>query len=79
MVLDDPWVDILGDDLRNTGEGVKVQDAVEAYKWFSLCASGETDSKRRAGAESMRDEAGALMTQAQIAEAQRLARYWVRK
>jgi TPR repeat protein len=50
------------------GIGVS-QDYVLAHKWFNLAAS-------RDGDEQARDEVAALMTPAQITEAQRLAREW---
>jgi hypothetical protein len=53
-----------------TGLGVP-QDHVEAHKWFNLAtAAGD------AGAAKYRDLTSKLMTAAQIAEAQRLAREW---
>ena len=53
-----------------TGEGVP-KDYVEAHRWFNLAATrGHKDATRNI------DAAAKLMTPAQIAEAQRLAREW---
>jgi uncharacterized protein len=52
------------------GDGVP-QDYVLAYMWLNLSAAqGNKD------AAELRDKAAKLMTQAQIAEAQKLAREW---
>jgi TPR repeat protein len=52
------------------GQGV-LQDYVEAHKWFNLAASqGDKMAAKNRGI------AAKLMTRAQIAEAQRLAREW---
>ena len=57
--------------LYASGQGVP-QDYVEAHKWFNLAAAsgGESAGKNR-------DTAASLMTPAQIAEAQKLAREWM--
>ena len=52
------------------GQGV-LQNHVEAHKWFNLAAA-----QGNSGARRNRDHAARLMTQEQIAEAQRLARAW---
>jgi TPR repeat protein len=52
------------------GEGVP-QDFVQALMWFTLAAA----QNHRDGIEN-RDKAAGLMTPAQIAEAQKLARVW---
>ena len=52
------------------GQGVP-QDYVEAHKWFNrAAAAGDTDGKKG------RDAIATVMTPAQIAEAQKLAREW---
>ena len=55
------------------GEGVP-QEYVEAHKWFNLAASHGDKT-----AVENRDHAASLMTPAQIAEAERLARVWAEK
>jgi TPR repeat protein len=60
------------------GRGVP-QDNVQAHMWFDLAASRPADSSTHDLARQYRDELGAKMTPAQIAEAQRLAREWVPK
>jgi TPR repeat protein len=52
------------------GRGVP-QDYVQAHIWFNLAAA-----QGDAAAKFNRDKAAAMMTPAQIAEAQRLAREW---
>ena len=47
-------------------------DLVAAHKWFNLAAL-----KGRAGAITMRREVAALMSEAEIATAQREARAWM--
>ena len=63
------------------GEGVP-QDVVEAYKWFSVAASGggylDTD-RIKADAARRRDAIGARMTAAQRAEGQDRASQWKAK
>ena len=50
------------------------QDYVQALKWYNLgAASGNEQAKTN------RDSLAEKMTSAQIAEAQRLARAWVKK
>ena len=56
------------------GEGVP-QDYVEAHKWRNLAASRASAEDRETFAEA-RDAVAKLMTPAQIAEAQKLAREW---
>ena len=53
------------------GEGVP-QDYVQAHMWSNLAAA-----QGNANAVANRDIAASLMTPAQIAEAQRLAREWI--
>ena len=55
----------------STGQGVGV-DMVAAHKWFNLAAL-----KGRAGAITMRREVAELMSEAEIATAQREARAWM--
>jgi TPR repeat protein len=55
------------------------QDYVQAYAWFSLAASGAAPDYLREMATGHRDFQATKMTQAQIAEAQRLARKWMPK
>ena len=59
------------------GQGVP-QDYVQAHKWYNLAASQyDAHSKQMAdSARKDRDAVTALMTPAQIAEAQKLAREW---
>ena len=52
-----------------TGRGVP-QDYVEAHKWLNVAAS------RNDGYAEIRDSIANMMTSAQIAEAQKLAREW---
>ena len=53
-----------------TGQGV-AQDDVQAHLWYNLAAAQGNENARKG-----RDIAAKLMTPAQIAEAQRLAREW---
>jgi TPR repeat protein len=55
------------------GQGVP-QDYVQAHLWFNLAGVQATDSDKKAA--EARDNVAALMTPAQVAEAQRLAREW---
>ncbi len=57
------------------GQGVP-QDYVQAHMWFNLAASRFAPGSDRDAAITGREEIAALMTPAQIAEAQRLAREW---
>ncbi len=57
------------------GRGVP-QDYVQAHMWYTLAASRLPPGTDRDGAVKNRDIAAKLMTSAQIAEAQRLAREW---
>nr|ADI23834.1 FOG: TPR repeat, SEL1 subfamily [uncultured gamma proteobacterium HF4000_48E10] len=56
------------------GRGV-VQDYVQAHMWWTLAVSRLTGEERKMSADD-RDALARLMTPAQIAEAQRLAREW---
>lgn len=56
------------------GRGVP-QDFVQAHLWFNLAAASGDETMRRGGAER-REQMARLMTPAQVAEAQRLAREW---
>ena len=56
------------------GRGV-VQDYVQAHMWRNLAASQQTTEERKRSVEA-RDALADLMTPAQLAEAQRLAREW---
>jgi TPR repeat protein len=53
-------------------------DFVQAYKWYQLAASrfAASEESMRDRAIKNRDRIAAVMTPAQIAEAQRLARVW---
>ena len=57
------------------GQGV-TQDYVQAHKWFNLSAARATEVDVRDIAVKDRDDVAALMTPAQIAEAQKLASAW---
>ena len=61
--------------MYDDGEGVP-QDFVQAYKWFNIAASTETDKEERDRSVRNRDLVSGKMTPNQIAEAQRLAREW---
>ena len=52
-----------------------MQDYVLAHMWYNLAASRSTGEERKKSAD-LRDALARLMTPAQIAEAQRLAREW---
>jgi hypothetical protein len=54
------------------------QDLVEAYKWMSLAASREPSDENRTTAIRECEATAAQMTPAQLAEAQRLARAWIK-
>ncbi|HEY2008098.1 MAG TPA: hypothetical protein VGH23_03850 [Rhizomicrobium sp.] len=56
----------------STGQGVGI-DMVAAHKWFNLAAVRGVEA-----AKSWRNQLAAEMTTGQIAEAQRLAREWLR-
>jgi TPR repeat protein len=60
------------------GGGVP-QDYVQAHMWFNLAASLASNASTRDLAIKYRDDLAAMMTLAQIAEAQRMAREWVSK
>jgi uncharacterized protein len=57
------------------GLGV-AKDYLQAHKWFNLAAARSSETDKRNGAVTQRDAVAAMMTPAQIAEAQRLAREW---
>ena len=57
-----------------TGRGV-VQDYVQAHKWRNLAASRQTGEERRIAADG-HDALVPVMSPAQIAAAERLARAW---
>ena len=59
------------------GEGV-TKDYVQAHLWFNLCAARSSSSRSTSAdsCRSSRESLEALMTPAQIAEAQSLARNW---
>jgi TPR repeat protein len=57
-----------------TGRGVP-QDYVEAHKWRNLAAS-RTSAENQTRHTKIRDALATLMTPAQVAEAQKLAREW---
>ncbi|WP_397579386.1 tetratricopeptide repeat protein [Sphingorhabdus sp.] len=59
--------------MYQNGEGV-AQDYVQAYKWYNLSAASGNEN-----AKTNRDNLATEMTSAQIAEAQRLSRAWVKK
>ena len=58
----------------DSGRGVP-QDYVQAHMWYNLTASRMTGEERKIAADR-RDFLARLMTPAQLAEAQRLARDW---
>ena len=60
--------------MYSTGEGLP-QDDVEAHKWVNLAAARTTGDDQKRHAET-RDALAKLMTPAQVAEAQQLAREW---
>ena len=57
------------------GRGVP-QDCVQAHMWINLASSRMTAGEERELAVKSRDNLASLMTPAQLAEAQRLAREW---
>ncbi len=57
------------------GQGVP-QDSVQAYMWIDLAASRYATAPARDLAIELREALAALLTPAQIAEAQRLAGEW---
>ncbi|MBI1187306.1 MAG: hypothetical protein GC206_08260 [Alphaproteobacteria bacterium] len=59
--------------IYSTGNGAEV-DLVEAHKWFNLAALRGSDA-----AKDCRRELADQMTSAQIADAQRAAREWLKK
>ncbi len=61
--------------MYSKGQGVP-QDYVRAHMWFDLAGSYLPPGNPR---HKYREEVAALMTPAQIAEAQRLAREWMEK
>ena len=56
----------------STGQGVGV-DMIAAHKWFNLAAVRGVEA-----AKSWRNQLAAEMTTGQVAEAQRLAREWLK-
>ncbi len=52
------------------------QDYVQAHMWFNLAAAGSPPGEDRDKAAKNQGIIAELMTSAQIAEAQRLAREW---
>jgi TPR repeat protein len=63
--------------MYDKGQGVP-QDYVQAHMWYNLAASrfSASEAEGRNSAVEFRDLTAALMTPAQIAEAQKLAREW---
>ncbi len=61
--------------MYESGRGV-AQDYVQAHLWFNLVASRLPPGERRNTAVQNRDLVEQLMTPAQVAEAQKLAREW---
>ena len=61
--------------LYRRGQGVP-QDYVEAHKWLNPAAATTAEPAHRDSAVKGRDSLAALMTPAQIAEAQKRAREW---
>jgi hypothetical protein len=57
------------------GRGVP-QDFVAAHMWLNLAASLEKNGDMQKAFAQQRDDLAKMMTSAQIAEAQRLAREW---
>ena len=60
--------------LYEYGQGVP-QDLIEAHKWYDLADVGETNMK----SIRYKDKLSKKMTPTQIAEAQQLAREWLKK
>ncbi len=61
--------------MYDNGRGV-TQDYVQAHMWFNLAAAGSLPDEDRDRRAKNRDIVAKLMTPAQVAEAQRLARAW---
>ena len=61
--------------MYDNGHGV-LQDYVEAHKWFNLAASRKTEEDSRKRSIKNRGIVAKLMTPAQVAEAQKLAKQW---
>ncbi len=59
-----------------TGEGVPY-DFVLSHMWYGLAAAGHPDARKRDIAAMNRDLVTSYMTDAQVAEAERMAREWV--
>lgn len=57
----------------STGQGVGV-DLIAAHKWFNLAAQKGFDP-----AKGWREQLASEMSKTQVAEAQRLAREWLRR
>lgn len=64
--------------MYDKGQGVP-QDYVQAHMWFNLAASRHKNSDNRENSAKGRDSVAGLMTAAQIAEAQKLAREWAER
>ena len=60
------------------GTGVP-QDYVQAHMWFNLAVSRSRSGEAYDTAAELRDAFADLMTPAQIAEAQKLARQWYKR
>ena len=60
--------------MYENGQGV-AQDYVRAHMWFNLAASGSSEPARSFSVKERANIEG-VMTPAQIAEAQRMAREW---
>ena len=63
-------------EMYEKGQGVTL-DFVAAYQWYSLAASNENEAEIVKDAVKNRDLIAAMMTDAQIAQAERQARDWV--
>ncbi len=61
--------------MYSVGHGVP-QDSAHAHIWFNLAASRYPPGKDRDNAVNNRNDVAKKMTQAQISEAQKLAREW---
>ena len=61
--------------MYSNGQGVPL-DYVQAHKWYNLGSARATEAEVRENNAKNRDNVAALMTPAQIAEAQRLASAW---
>lgn len=61
--------------MYHTGRGVAL-DPVEAHKWFMLAAALDRNAERAKEFAVARDDNAAMLTKAQVAEAQKRARDW---